>query len=96
MPPEIVVAPVVTSLSFWPAGLMLTVKNEPEAKLAVPATFRVEKGVSTPGATVPPLLTIRPPIVPEPPIVAPDSIVAVETIAPVTASVPTWTSVEPV
>ena len=89
-------APVVTSLSFWPAGSMFTAKNEPAANDAVPATFRVEKGVSAPGATVPPLLTIRPPIVPDPPIVAPDSTVAVETIEPVTASAPALTSVGPV
>lgn len=90
-----VVAPVVTSLSFWPAGLMLTAKNEPAAKDAVDA-LSVENGVTAPGAIVPPLLAKRPPNEPVPISVAPCSTVTVETTEPLTSSVPAWTSVAPV
>ena len=97
VPPVKVAVPVTRSLSFWPAGLMLTRKVEPGAKLALPVTLSVVKGVSAPGATVPPDCATRPPTVPEPASVPPFDTVAIEfAIDPVTARVPTVTVVGPV
>ena len=92
VPPEMVVDPVETSLSFWPAGLMATAKVEPAAKEASPVTVNVAYGASTPGATVAPLLATSPPIVPVPPSVAPISTVTgAEGIEPSTSNVPSLT-----
>ena len=43
VPPLSVAVPPTLSLSFWPDQLMLTTKVDPEVKVALPVTLRVEK-----------------------------------------------------